>query len=105
MIFKHPEHWQTVGRCQTQCLIEPPKNPKQKTRQMPSAGVKSASPDSPELKGKNAGPTGAVLMIDANQVWDVDQAIEYVKGLEEIKPWWLYHNVVFASWLSMLAGL
>jgi L-fuconate dehydratase len=28
-------------------------------------------PDDPELAGKNAGPTGAVLMIDANQVWDV----------------------------------
>ena len=39
------------------------------------------------LRGKNAGPTGAVLMIDANQVWDVKQAIDYVKGLQEIKPW------------------
>ena len=42
----------------------------------------------PELKGKNAGPTGAVLMIDANQVWEVNQAIEYTKGLAEIKPWY-----------------
>lgn len=42
---------------------------------------------SPELAGKNAGPTGAVLMIDANQVWDVPQAIDYVSGLAEIKPW------------------
>ncbi|ESK84130.1 mandelate racemase muconate lactonizing protein, partial [Moniliophthora roreri MCA 2997] len=47
---------------------------------------KSRDPNSNELKGKNAGPTGAVLMIDANQVWDVQQAIDYVKGLEEIKP-------------------
>jgi L-fuconate dehydratase len=39
------------------------------------------------LRGMNAGPTGAVLMIDANQVWDVKQAIDYVKGLQEIKPW------------------
>jgi L-fuconate dehydratase len=39
------------------------------------------------VEGKNAGPTGAVLMIDANQVWDVPQAIEYVSKLEEIKPW------------------
>ena len=39
------------------------------------------------LRGKNAGPAGAVLMIDANQVWDVKQAIEYVEGLSEIKPW------------------
>jgi L-fuconate dehydratase len=44
-------------------------------------------PNSPGLKGKNPGPTGAVLMIDANQVWDVKEAIEYVKGLAEIKPW------------------
>ncbi|KAG1876189.1 enolase C-terminal domain-like protein [Suillus subluteus] len=46
-------------------------------------------PSSPELAGKNAGPTGAVLMIDANQVWDVPQAIEYVTGLAEIKPWFI----------------
>ena len=45
-------------------------------------------PNGPELKGKNAGPTGAVLMIDANQVWEVNQAIEYTKGLAEIKPWY-----------------
>jgi L-fuconate dehydratase len=44
-------------------------------------------PDSPALAGKNAGPTGAVLMIDANQVWDVQEAIDYVASLEEIKPW------------------
>ncbi|EGO03632.1 hypothetical protein SERLA73DRAFT_175193 [Serpula lacrymans var. lacrymans S7.3] len=43
----------------------------------------------PSVEGKNAGPTGAVLMIDANQVWDVPQAIEYVKSLEEIKPWFI----------------
>ncbi|KAG1823468.1 enolase C-terminal domain-like protein [Suillus subaureus] len=46
-------------------------------------------PLSPELAGKNAGPTGAVLMIDANQVWDVPQAIDYVTGLAEIKPWFI----------------
>ena len=45
-------------------------------------------PSGPELKGKNAGPMGGVLMIDANQVWDVNQAIEYTKGLAEIKPWY-----------------
>ena len=50
-------------------------------------GMPSRDPSSAELRGKNAGPTGAVLMIDANQVWDVQQAIDYVKGLEEIKPW------------------
>lgn len=50
-------------------------------------GVNPRDPNSEELQGKNAGPTGAVLMIDANQVWDVKQAIDYVKGLETIKPW------------------
>ncbi|KAF9517532.1 hypothetical protein BS47DRAFT_1339391 [Hydnum rufescens UP504] len=47
------------------------------------------SPDPKSIVGKNAGPTGSVLMIDANQVWDVPQAIEYVKGLEELKPWFI----------------
>ena len=50
-------------------------------------GHKPRDPNGPDLVGKNAGPTGCVLMIDANQVWDVPQAIEYVKSLEEIKPW------------------
>jgi L-fuconate dehydratase len=36
---------------------------------------------------KNAGPTGCVLMLDANQVWDVGQAIENVKNLAELRPW------------------
>jgi len=49
----------------------------------------NASKDPKTLIGKNAGPTGNVLMIDANQVWDVPQAIEYVKGLQEIKPWFI----------------
>lgn len=40
-------------------------------------------------EGKNAGPTGSVLMIDSNQVWDVPQAIEWVKGLRDIKPWFI----------------
>jgi L-fuconate dehydratase len=30
-----------------------------------------------------------VLMIDANQVWDVDQAIEWVSSLAEFKPLWI----------------
>ncbi|OSD01376.1 enolase C-terminal domain-like protein, partial [Trametes coccinea BRFM310] len=53
------------------------------------AGAKPRDPNGPDLKGKNAGPTGSVLMIDANQVWDVPQAIEYVKSLAEIKPWFI----------------
>jgi len=53
------------------------------------AGVPKRDVNAPELKGKNAGPTGSVLMIDANQVWDVQQAIDYVKGLEAIKPWFI----------------
>ncbi|KAG8784155.1 hypothetical protein FRC20_001933 [Serendipita sp. 405] len=50
----------------------------------------NAKPRDPAtLVGKNAGPTGNVLMIDANQVWDVPQAIEYVKSLQEIRPWFI----------------
>jgi L-fuconate dehydratase len=30
-----------------------------------------------------------VLMLDANQVWDVDQAIEWVGELADFKPWWI----------------
>jgi L-fuconate dehydratase len=37
--------------------------------------------------GKNAGRTGCVLMVDANQVWEVGQAVEWVRGLEAIRPW------------------
>jgi L-fuconate dehydratase len=29
------------------------------------------------------------LMIDANQVWDVDQAIEWVRALAEFNPWFI----------------
>jgi L-fuconate dehydratase len=50
-------------------------------------GRKPPSPSS--IQGKNAGPTGNVLMIDANQVWDVPQAIEYVKALAKIRPWFI----------------
>jgi len=35
----------------------------------PPTGRNPPSPRS--IEGKNAGPTGNVLMIDANQVWDV----------------------------------
>ena len=31
-------------------------------------------------------------MIDANRVWDVQQAIDYVSSLAEIKPWCVYTN-------------
>ena len=53
------------------------------------AGHKPRDPNGPDLVGKNAGPTGSVLMIDANQVWDVPEAIDYVKSLEPIKPWFI----------------
>ena len=49
--------------------------------------VEPRNPNSESLKGKNAGPTGSVLMIDANQVWDVPEAIDYVTSLKEINPW------------------
>jgi L-fuconate dehydratase len=29
------------------------------------------------------------LMVDANQVWDVDVAIEWMKHLAEFQPWWI----------------
>ncbi|KAI0306825.1 enolase C-terminal domain-like protein [Multifurca ochricompacta] len=51
-------------------------------------GYEPHHPDSSALVGKNAGPTGAVLMIDANQVWDVQEAIDYVSSLADIKPWY-----------------
>lgn len=53
------------------------------------AGHTPRDPTGDALAGKNAGPTGSVLMIDANQVWDVPEAIEYVKSLAEIKPWYV----------------
>ena len=68
-------------------------------------GVSPRDPNSEELRGKNAGPTGAVLMIDANQVWDVQQAIDYVKGLEEIKPWSVNSAFRLLVLLTSLTGL
>jgi len=51
---------------------------------------KGRAPPSPSsIEGKNAEPTGNVLMIDANQVWDVPRAIGFVKRLAEIKPWFI----------------
>lgn len=51
------------------------------------------------LEGKNAGPTGAVLMIDANQVWEVGQAVEYVSKLKEIRPWYVpFRSFTFPYW-------
>ena len=34
------------------------------------------------------GPTRR-FMIDANQVWEVDQAIEWTNALAEFRPWWI----------------
>ncbi|GHJ90170.1 hypothetical protein NliqN6_6572 [Naganishia liquefaciens] len=45
--------------------------------------------DPKTIAGKNAGPTGCVLMVDANQVWDVPQAIEYMKKLKPLNPWFI----------------
>ncbi|KAK8869975.1 hypothetical protein IAR55_000545 [Kwoniella newhampshirensis] len=45
--------------------------------------------DPASIKDKNAGPTGCVLMVDANQVWDVSQAIDYMHKLEPLKPWFI----------------
>ncbi|GAA5958994.1 hypothetical protein JCM8115_000717 [Rhodotorula mucilaginosa] len=51
------------------------------------AGRPTPSPES--LVGKQAGPTGSVLMIDSNQVWDVQEAVDYVKQLEDARPWFI----------------
>ena len=32
---------------------------------------------------------GRVLMVDANQVWDVDQAIDWMAELAPFRPWWI----------------
>lgn len=32
---------------------------------------------------------GNVLMVDANQIWSVPEAIEYMKELAEFKPWFI----------------
>jgi L-fuconate dehydratase len=29
------------------------------------------------------------LMVDANQIWDVGQAIEHMRHLAQLKPWWI----------------
>ena len=34
------------------------------------------------------GPNGA-LMLDANQVWGVEEAISYMRPLAEVDPWWI----------------
>ncbi|KAG8904444.1 hypothetical protein FRC01_008725, partial [Tulasnella sp. 417] len=46
-------------------------------------------PTAESLQGKNAGPMGCVLMMDANQVWDVDEAVNYTKRLASAKPWFI----------------
>lgn len=48
-----------------------------------------APPPAGTLEGKNAGPMGCVLMMDANQVWDVDEAIKYTRGLASARPWFI----------------
>ncbi|GAA5923185.1 hypothetical protein JCM1841_005920 [Sporobolomyces salmonicolor] len=55
----------------------------------PKECARRRTPSPESLVGKNAGPTGSVLMIDANQVWDVPQAVEYVKQLAPYKPWFI----------------
>ena len=30
-----------------------------------------------------------ILMVDANQAWDVDQAIEWMRALAPARPWWI----------------
>ncbi|KZO95362.1 enolase C-terminal domain-like protein [Calocera viscosa TUFC12733] len=53
----------------------------------PEYTTKKVDPKS--IAGKNAGPTGSVFMIDANQVWDVQQAIDFVTAMADVKPWFI----------------
>ncbi|ETS59618.1 mandelate racemase muconate lactonizing enzyme [Moesziomyces aphidis] len=48
-----------------------------------------AEPSAASLEGKNAGPTGCVVMVDANQVWDVQEAIDYMEKLAHLRPWFI----------------
>jgi L-fuconate dehydratase len=41
-----------------------------------------------QLMKENIGP-GARLMMDANQCWDVDEAIRQMKALAKFDPWWI----------------
>jgi len=70
--------------------VESDLNPGEVTRSIiddPANLPKGRKPPSrSSTEGKNAGPTGNALMIDANKIWDVPQAVEYVKRLAEIKP-------------------
>jgi len=50
---------------------------------------RKVTPTAASLEGKNAGPTGCVLMMDSNQVWDVDQAIEWSKKLAHNNLWFI----------------
>lgn len=40
------------------------------------------------LMREEIGPEGR-LMMDANQYWDVDEAIEYIQALAPYQPWWI----------------
>ncbi|KAL7008146.1 hypothetical protein EMMF5_002328 [Cystobasidiomycetes sp. EMM_F5] len=50
---------------------------------------RKVTPSPASLEGKNAGPTGCVLMMDANQVWDVSEAIEWCKKLSKYNLWFI----------------
>ncbi|KAF9528656.1 hypothetical protein CPB83DRAFT_813577 [Crepidotus variabilis] len=70
-------------------LIDDPVHLTEEERAKVSDPSSPRNPHHPSLSGKNPGPTGCVLMVDANQVWEVPQAIEYVKGLAEVRPWFI----------------
>ncbi|KAG8895211.1 hypothetical protein FRC00_007760, partial [Tulasnella sp. 408] len=61
-------------------------------------------PTAGSLQGKNAGPMGCVLMMDANQVWDVDEAVKYTKGLASAKPWFIEEPTAPDDILSVAQG-
>lgn len=54
------------------------------------------------VAGKNASAAGTVLMVDANQVWDVAQAIDYVKELKPLNPWCVSLQLLFDRYRPLI---
>ena len=66
-------------------------------RASPPAGGTSRSRSVPTSPPTSAGSAivreeigdDRILMVDANQAWDVDQAIEWMRALAPSRPWWI----------------
>jgi L-fuconate dehydratase len=79
-------------------LPHPEEDDKERARHQKRLAQLQLEKDALQSTRKNAGPTGCVLMIDANQVWDVEEAIDWVVGLKEIKPWYRLVPVFALYW-------